>query len=229
MASWRQPNEAPSRSTSAAANRACGCSPSPAEISPPATARTTPEATPAAEALDGAQHISRYRVTGPIGAGGAGVVYSAMDPQLGRPVALKLLHAEAGAQPQGRSRVLREAQAMARLKHPNVVAVYDVGTWREQVFIAMELVEGGTLREWQTSAKRSWREILHVYLAAGRGLAAAHAAGLVHRDFKPDNVLVAPDGRVLVTDFGLARHTHGEPEAAAENMTLTSGSLRLRP
>ncbi len=182
----------------------------------------TPEATPTAES---AHHISRYRVTGPIGAGGAGVVYAAWDPELGRPVALKLLHAESRAQPEGKSRVLREAQAMARLTHPNVVAVHDVGTSGEQVFIAMELVEGGTLRAWQTASPRSWREILRVYLAAGRGLAAAHAAGLVHRDFKPENVLVAPDGRVLVTDFGLARQAHGETEPAAPaNLTLTSGS-----
>ncbi len=188
---------------------------------------TPPTAARAPEAMEDAQLISRYRVTGPIGAGGAGVVYSAWDPELSRPVAIKLLHAELGAQAEGRSRVLREAQAMARLKHPNVVAVYDVGTWREQVFIAMELVEGGTLREWQTSSSRSWREILQVYIAAGRGLAAAHAAGLVHRDFKPDNVLVASDGRVLVTDFGLARDARGAPElAAAGNMTAASPSPR---
>jgi serine/threonine protein kinase len=173
--------------------------------------------------------IDRYEVLGPIGAGGMGVVYSAWDPALGRPVALKLLRPGADAQGDGRGRILREAQAMARLKHPNVVAVYDVGTWGGQVFIAMELVEGATLRRWLDAREREWREVVDVFVRAGRGLAAAHAAGLVHRDFKPDNALVggplrpgAKEGtadivaeRVLVTDFGVARLSEGEVEPAA--------------
>jgi len=103
-----------------------------------------------------------------------------------------------------RGRLLREARAMARLSHPNVLAVYDVGELDGQVFLAMELIEGGTLTAWPHEKRRSWREVLHVFLDAARGLAAAHAAGLIHRDFKPDNVLVGADGRVRVTDFGLA-------------------------
>ena len=153
----------------------------------------------------GAQQLGRYSVLEPVGAGAMGIVYAAYDPQLDRRVALKLLHASGG---QGdseklRARLLREAQAMARLSHPNVIAVHDVGTVHDQVFVAMEFVEGETLSSW-LEKKQPWHEILRVFSLSGRGLAAAHAAGLVHRDFKPDNVLIGKDGRVRVTDFGLA-------------------------
>ena len=151
--------------------------------------------------------VGRYVVLERIGAGGMGVVYAAYDPELDRKVALKLLHPErtGTAAEEHRLRLQREAQAIARLSHPNVVAVFDAGTLGEQVFVAMEFVAGRTLREWLKEEKRSWREIVAVFLAAGRGLAAAHDAGLVHRDFKPDNVLLGGDGRVKVADFGLAR------------------------
>src|SRR5205807_3069161 len=98
-----------------------------------------------------------------------------------------------------------EAQALARLDHPNIVTVYDVGTEGENMFVAMELIDGSTLDGWLSAAPRTWRTIRDVFLAAGRGLAAAHAAGIVHRDFKPRNVIVGRDGRVRVADFGLAR------------------------
>ncbi len=147
---------------------------------------------------------SRYRIVRPIGAGGMGVVYEAHDLQLHRAVALKMLRPAADAEGQ-RERLLREARAMARLSHPNVLAVHEVGMLGDAVFLAMELVEGRTLTAWLHEGKRRWQEILEVFLAAARGLAAAHAAGLVHRDFKPDNVLVGKDGRTRVTDFGLAR------------------------
>jgi serine/threonine protein kinase/tetratricopeptide (TPR) repeat protein len=139
-----------------------------------------------------------------------GVVYRAYDPELDRPVALKLLRAASdgwgGAQ---RDRLMREAQALARLQHPNVIAVYDVGTFRGDVFIAMELVEGSSMHQWLKEPGRTRKEILAVFLAAGEGLAAAHRAELVHRDFKPDNVMIGSDGRVRVLDFGLARMAHG--------------------
>src|SRR5262249_16347665 len=128
--------------------------------------------------------------------------------ELDRKVALKLLRPEAAEHrkdPRAKERLLREAQAMARLSHPNVIAVHDLGTLGEQVFIAMELVDGRTLAQWLKENQRSGREILEVALQAGKGLAAAHSAGLVHRDFKPDNVLVGRDGQVKVLDFGLAR------------------------
>src|SRR5262249_8374861 len=142
--------------------------------------------------------VGRYVILDPLGAGGMGAVYAAWDGQLERRVALKILHGV------DRERLLREGQALARLKHPNLVTVYDVSSADGQDFIAMELVEGTSLRRWLAERARTWREVLGAYRDAGRGLAAAHAAGLVHRDFKPDNVLVGRDGTVRVADFGLA-------------------------
>ena len=140
-----------------------------------------------------------------------GEVYAAYDPELDRKVAVKLLRAKPNAGlsiAEGRQRTLREAQAIARLSHPNVVVVYDVGTFRDQVFIAMEFVEGNTVTYWVESQARSWQEVLRVFMNAGRGLMAAHEKGLVHRDFKPDNVMVGKDGQVRVMDFGLARQVN---------------------
>ncbi len=146
--------------------------------------------------------VSRYTVRRLIGSGGGGVVYEAYDPQLDRVIALKLL--DAGDWEETRGRRLSEAYTMARLSHPNVVNVYDSDTYEGRVFIAMELVSGQTLTDWLGEQRRSWREIANMFLAAGQGLAAAHAAQVVHRDFKPDNVLVGADGRPRVSDFGLA-------------------------
>ncbi|NMO16580.1 tetratricopeptide repeat protein [Pyxidicoccus fallax] len=156
--------------------------------------------------LEKGTEVGRYLVLEPLGAGGMGVVYSAYDPELDRRVALKLLRAGAlGLEmEQGRAHLLREAQAMARVSHPHVVPVYDVGTFGQQVFLAMELVEAQTLGAWLKVAPRPWRQVLALFLDAGRGLSAAHAAGVVHGDFKPENLLVGRDGRVRVTDFGLA-------------------------
>jgi hypothetical protein len=134
-----------------------------------------------------------------------GVVYEAWDPELERRVAVKVLHPEVSSDEKARARMLREARSLARLSDPNVIQVYDVGTTREQVFVAMELVEGRTLSEWMAAGPHPWPAVLERVLAAGRGLQAAHAVGLVHRDFKPDNVLLGDDGRVRVLDFGLAR------------------------
>ncbi len=150
----------------------------------------------------------RYTVLGFLGQGGMGLVLAAYDARLDRRVALKLLRHRADGSGGGeeQARLVREAQSMARLSHPNVVAVYDSGTLGDgSLFIAMEYVEGQTLRQWCTHETRSWNQVLAIFLAAGRGLAAAHAAGLIHRDFKPDNVLVGKDGRARVMDFGLAR------------------------
>ncbi len=148
------------------------------------------------------RRLGRYVVLRALGAGGMGVVYAAYDPDLDRNVALKVLRTD---QRHGGARLVREAQALARLSHPNVVTVHDVGMLDDDVFIAMELLDGPTLREWLASAPRSWQEVLAVFLPAGRGLAAAHAAGLIHRDFKPDNVLMGKGGIIRVTDFGVAR------------------------
>ena len=159
--------------------------------------------------------LGRYRVLAELGAGGMGTVYEAYDPELNRKLAVKLVRPGSSASlasSEGRVRLMREAQAMAQLSHPNVIAVYDVGTFGDQVFIAMEYVEGSTLTRWLASQERPWREVVNVFLQTGRGLAAAHAAGILHRDFKPDNVLVGRDGRPRVFDFGLARALSGEPE-----------------
>ena len=171
--------------------------------------------------------VGRYVVLEPLGAGGMALVYSAHDTELDRKIALKILRpGTSGAPEELRIRVQREAQALARLNHPNVTAVYEVGTFQGQVFIAMELVEGSTLRDWVRDEKRSVADILEVCLQAASGLAAAHRAGVVHRDFKPDNVLVGKDGRVRVTDFGVA-HLEGR---YSEAMPVPAGNATaVRP
>jgi tRNA A-37 threonylcarbamoyl transferase component Bud32 len=163
--------------------------------------------------------VGRYDVLERVGAGGMGVVYRAYDPELHREVALKLLKASRGsekAEAKRRKRLLREARAMAQLSHPNVIPVYDVGEHADGLYVAMEFVLGLNARQWLKQEKPPWRRTLGVFRAAGRGLAAAHSAGLVHRDFKPANVLVGDDGRVRVLDFGLARAVvdEAEPEVA---------------
>ncbi len=153
--------------------------------------------------------IGRYVVLGLVGRGAMGDVYSAYDPDLDRKVAIKLLRVKRGNSAgglDGKTRLLREAQAIAKRSHPNVVVVYDVGTYKDSVFIAMEFIEGGTLNFWLHAQPRTWRETLRTFLAAGRGLQHAHEANLVHRDFKPDNVMVRVDGDVRVMDFGLVRY-----------------------
>lgn len=166
--------------------------------------------------------VGRYFLLRPLGAGGMGVVYEAYDPELDRKVAIKILRVEVDAGSPGDARVpalqarlQREARVMARLAHPNVVAVYDAGAFGDRTFVAMELVVGQTLTRWLAAERRSTAEIVRVFLAAGRGLAAAHSAGIIHRDFKPENVLLGDDGRVRVSDFGLAQPalagTHASP------------------
>jgi serine/threonine protein kinase len=160
--------------------------------------------------------VGRYLVLSALGAGGMGVVFAAYDPQLDRKVALKLLRAGITYNTQdARTRLRREAQAIAQLSHPNVVGVYDVGSTDDgDLYIAMEFVEGDTLTSWLKKYPRTWRDIVDVFVQAARGLVAAHSVGLLHRDFKPDNVLVGGDGRVRVTDFGLARSVITPEDAA---------------
>src|SRR3954470_9604696 len=183
------------------------------------------------EPLPRGSAVGRYVVLERIGSGGMGVVYAAYDPELDRKVALKLFRPDrAGAAGEAALRLPREGQVRARLSGPHVVAVYDAGTFGDQVFVAMELMEGRTLRQWLGEGKRGWREIVDVFVAAGRGLAAAHAAGLVHRDFKPDNVLLGTDGRVKVADFGLARPVGVvEKEGSQSSPGSGSGGLLARP
>jgi serine/threonine-protein kinase len=197
------------------------------------TATIAPSATPHAPGpspvarSDRPARIGRFVVEDEVGRGGMGVVYRASDPLLGRAVAVKLLARRDGGT-EGRARLLREAQAIAQLQHPNVVGVHDVGEHEGQVYLAMEFLAGTSLRHWQ--AGRTPRTVLEAYLAAGRGLAAAHAAGLVHRDFKADNVSVDAAGHVKLLDFGLARATDGEAEPAAPvaaGLPTLSGPLVL--
>ncbi|WAS96709.1 serine/threonine-protein kinase [Nannocystis poenicansa] len=148
--------------------------------------------------------IGRYTLADLLGSGGMGLVYRAHDPVLDRDVAVKLIHA-LDVLPADRERLLREARAMARLSHPNVLTVFDAGESGDELFVAMALVRGRTLREHCARKRPEWREVVALCLGAARGLAASHRAGVLHRDVKPDNILVGEDGSVQVTDFGLAR------------------------
>ena len=188
---------------------------------PPAARQLTRELPP---------KIGRYMVIERLGEGGMGVIFAAYDPQLDRKVAIKLVrpaYTESSGN-EAQARLVREAQALARLRHPNIVTVYEVGAFGDEVYVAMEFVDGITLRSWQFEMARNWRDVLRIYMAAGRGLAAAHAAGLVHRDFKPDNVLVTRDGEARVLDFGLAFRDHGGGVAGpTASMSMPAGELTM--
>ena len=175
-------------------------------------ARTTTAGSGAAPAADQPVALGRLRLERVLGSGGMGVVHAAFDPDLERRVAVKLLHASSA---DARARLLREARAMAKLSHPNVITVFDVGTADGTDFVTMELVDGVTLKDWLATAKPPWRDIVAAFVAAGRGLAAAHDAGLVHRDFKPTNVLRSHAGKIVVTDFGLSRAAEGDVDPLA--------------
>ena len=160
--------------------------------------------------LDVGDRVGRYVITQKLGRGGMGVVFGARDTALGRKVALKLVRRPRLPSPHEASlspRLVREAQALARLSHPNVVGLYDLGTSPSAMFLAMEFIDGTVLHRYLCQQQRPWQEVVRLFVQAGRGLSAAHAAGIVHRDFKPTNVIVGHDGRVTVVDFGLARGT----------------------
>src|SRR5262249_939317 len=185
----------------------------------PGSAEAEPATIAAAQA---GQIIGRYEIGSFLGAGGMSQVFTAVDLELRRPVALKLMRPRGRApSPVARARLLREAHALAKLQHPNVVSIYDVGTDDDRVFIAMELVPGSTLGAWLAASPRPWTEIRETFLAAGRGLLAAHAVGIVHRDFKPSNVIVG-DGRVVVVDFGLARSPGESSSDDGDRTTIPS-------
>lgn len=168
--------------------------------------------------IRGAQ-IGRYIVLDQAGSGGMGIVYSAYDRELGRKVALKFVVQDVVTSAARRDQLLREAQAMARLSHPNICAIHDIGTFRSQWFFAMELVDGETLRAW-LRRPHGWRQVLGVLIDIGRGIAAAHAVGVVHGDIKPENVMIAADGRARVMDFGIAR---AEPMSDEADATIVAG------
>ncbi len=185
--------------------------------------------TPAAAQTGAGKHLGRFVLQERIGAGGMGVVYRATDKMLSRDVAIKVLNS-GGASPERRLRMQREAQAMAALSHPNLVTVYDAGIDGDEFFIAMELVRGSDLSAWLKAEQRDWADIRRVFLAAGRGLEAAHDAGIVHRDFKPSNVLIGDNGRVQVADFGVALTNAsdddtGDPSTGPVKLTKTGVAL----
>ncbi|MFZ6183955.1 protein kinase domain-containing protein [Nannocystis pusilla] len=173
-------------------------------------APASPRASP--EPVEVPQSIGRYRVLSQLGVGGMGVVYAAYDNDLDRKVAIKLVLPD--SEGLGReAALLREAQALAKVEHPHVVRVYEVGNYRGQVYLVMEFLSGATLRSWMRAEPRPWRQRLAVLIQAGRGLQAAHDAGVVHRDFKPDNVVVDGSGLARVVDFGLAQADAGEDDS----------------
>jgi len=225
MSSTREPGIDVAGATLASRPTPVGGGPADAGADPTLAADGSPATTRPGDLaeLEPGTVIARYRIVARLGAGGMGVVYRAHDAQLDREVALKLLRVgEDGTE--GRSRMLREAKAAAKIRHPNVVTVYDAGEVFGRVFIAMELIDGVTLKSHFRGRRRGWREVVAVMLGAGEGLAAAHQAGLVHRDFKPDNVLVEAGGRVRVLDFGLARPASaGEPTVQTANLTSGTG------
>jgi predicted Ser/Thr protein kinase len=178
------------------------------KVVPEANPKDPASMEPASSLLPRGTNLGRYVLLDCIGRGGTAVVYSAYDPELERKVAIKLLRADLPGIAPGsgpRRQLLREAQAIAHLSHPNVIVIYDVGTFGDQVFLAMEFIRGRSLRQWLDEQRRSWKEVLEIFLLAGEGLLAAHRSGLIHRDFKPDNVLIDSGNHVRVTDFGLAR------------------------
>lgn len=210
--------------------------PSPATLTEPATISAVSDPTdalaataisvgrPLAASSSTISQVGRYRVERELGAGGMGIVYAAHDPELDRRVALKVLRVVGD---DARARLSREARAMAKLTHPNVVRVYEVGTVDDRAYIAMELVDGSSLAEWLSSGEHTMADRVSALLAAGHGLAAAHAAGVVHRDFKPHNVLRAHDGRILVTDFGLARSSTSSVEESARVASADASPLAV--
>ena len=186
------------------------------EPEPPDSLLEALAATPGGEVLArGTVLDEQYRILRVLGEGGMGVVYLARDLRLARDVAVKLGNEQSSS---SFGRLAREALALAQLSHPNVVVIHQVGEIDGRAYVAMEYVPGGTAREWCRD-RRGWREIVALYVAAGQGLAAAHAAGLVHRDFKPDNVLVGGDGRPRVADFGLAHAGEVASPASAAGAT----------
>ena len=176
----------------------------PSGAAPPMDFGTTSQVVGLSDPSSAGETVGRYRLLNLVGRGGMGEVYAAHDPDLDRKIAIKIMRGDTYPDEIEAARMMREARAIAKLSHPNLVTVYDVGSAGGRVFVAMELIEGDTVAAWLDHKRRTRDEILRVFIMAGRGLAAAHRAGIIHRDFKPQNVMVSPDGAVRVMDFGLA-------------------------
>jgi serine/threonine protein kinase/Tfp pilus assembly protein PilF len=189
---------------------------------------TAPSAGACVDEIPVGTPLGRYVLLARAGSGSMGVVYAAYDPGLDRKVAIKLLRVDDSSE-EATARLKREGQVLARLHHPNVITVHDIGSWQSRTFIAMEFVAGGTVRQWLRESPRTLSQVLRLYLSAGHGLAAAHAQGQVHRDFKPDNVLVDADGRVVVTDFGLATAPNVNPTLDTREGSLLGTPAYMSP
>jgi eukaryotic-like serine/threonine-protein kinase len=169
--------------------------------------------------------LGPYELLSPLGAGGMGEVYRARDPRLGREVAIKVLPASFSADADRLRRFEQEAKAAGVLNHPNVTAVYDIGSHDGAPYVVQELLEGETLRSILAGGRLSTRKAIDYSLQIVHGLAAAHEKGIVHRDLKPENLFVTNDGRVKILDFGLAKLTHTEERGVATNLpTATAGT-----
>src|ERR1022692_586400 len=171
------------------------------------------------------QTIAHYRITAKLGEGGMGTVYRATDTKLNRPVAVKVL---SGNLPDAaaRRRFQREAQMASSLNHPHILTVYDAGELEGRQYLVTEFVDGGTLKDWARTEKRTWRQVVELLVGVADGLAAAHAAGILHRDIKPSNILVGRNGYAKLADFGLAKL---EERVTPEGATQTLGSRPTRP
>src|SRR5262245_21606704 len=166
--------------------------------------------------LTAGTRLGSYEITSSLGTGGMGEVYKARDSRLNRQVAIKVLPDHLALDAAARARFVREGQALAALSHPNLVALYDVGTEGSTSFAVMELVEGETLQAKLAGGRLPLRRVIDCAVQIARGLAAAHDKGIVHRDLKPSNVMIAADGRVRILDFGLAR-ANGDPRALGQS------------
>jgi len=220
------PRPAPTPAAGARSPAAPARSPAgPGRTPRPAETPSVEFAPPSAEQNDTGSLVGRYRLLYLVGRGGMGEVYAAHDPDLDRRIAIKIMRADSQPDDVEAARLMREAQSIAKLSHPNLVTVYDVGTAGGRVFVAMELIEGETVAAWLDRKRRPRDEILRVFTAAGRGLAAAHRAGIIHRDFKPQNVMVTADGVVRVMDFGLAALRPTLHGAKAQRLTKVGSIL----
>jgi eukaryotic-like serine/threonine-protein kinase len=170
------------------------------------------------------RQIGPYRIEAKLGEGGMGIVYRAQDTKLNRLVAVKFLTGDL-ADAAARRRFQREAQTASSLNHPHILTVHDVGEWEDRQYLVTEYLEGGTLKDWVTAEKRSWREVLDLLVGVADGLATAHAAGILHRDIKPANILIHPSGYAKLADFGLAKMAVS-PAAGPEDRTLTEGPTK---
>jgi eukaryotic-like serine/threonine-protein kinase len=166
--------------------------------------------------------LGHYRIEGRLGEGGMGVVYRALDRKLNRPVAVKFLSDDV-ADTAARRRFQREAQTASSLNHPHILTVYDAGEFEGRQYLVTEFVDGGTLKNWVRAEKRTWRQVVELLVGVADGLATAHQAGILHRDIKPDNILVATNGYAKLADFGLAKLTETIRDDAT---TLTEGGTQ---